>query len=281
MQPVAHAARVFGFTVFRAVVSSVDMDNAASTRTLTMDERRRYGRHLLVPGIGEDGQAALLSSRVLVIGAGGLGASCLSYLAACGIGTIGIMDDDSVELSNLNRQIIHETGDIGRRKVDSAQDRLEELNPGIRVHTYPQRFTEASISLPGAYDLVIDGSDNFETRYRLNTACRHIATPWLYCAVRGWEAQHSCFNLGEADEPCYRCLVPAPPGHTQDCAEHGIVGALVGVMGSLLALEAVKYLAGSGTLYHRRLLRYDALHGRWREATLSRDPSCKECGDDL
>ncbi len=244
---------------------------------LTDDDRRRYARQLLLPEIGEAGQEALSESRVLMIGAGGLGASALSYLAAMGVGTIGIADADIVELSNLNRQIVHETGDIGRLKVASAKDRLFELNPAVRVETHPVRLDDANAaSLISAYDLILDGSDNFETRYILNEACITIKRPWIYAAVRGFDAQLSFFDVS-GGTPCYRCLVPEIPGGRNDCAERGVIGALVGVIGSMMALEAVKYLCGVGTSYGGHLLRYQALRGRWKDSILLRDPECGAC----
>ncbi len=245
--------------------------------SLSHDDQRRYARHLLMPELGEQGQERLLRSRVLVIGAGGLGASALSYLAACGVGHIGVVDDDVVELSNLNRQIIHETGDIGRLKVESAADRLSELNPSVDITTHPIRFSSEHADLMQGYDLVIDGTDNFETRYVINDTGLRYGIPWVYCAVRGWEGQLSCFIPSDINAPCYRCLVPAAPPGRNDCAERGVLGALVGVMGSLIAVEAIKLLTGVGKTYAGRLLRYHALTGQWKESRLRRDPDCRSC----
>lgn len=246
---------------------------------LSDDEKRRYARHILIDEIGEAGQAKLKASRVLVVGAGGLGASCLSYLASCGIGHITIIDDDVVELSNLNRQIIHETGDIGRPKVQSAADRLSELNPDVHVTTHATRLGDSNASdLVQGHDLVIDGCDNFKSRYAINHACRIAEIPWLYAAVRGFEAQLSCFKpYGDTPTPCYRCLVATPPPNRNDCEERGVLGALVGVMGSMLAVEAVKTLLAIGNSYEHRLIRYNALTGEWKESTLIADPECIEC----
>jgi molybdopterin-synthase adenylyltransferase len=247
---------------------------------LTNDEYRRYARHLLMPEIGEAGQERLFATRVLVIGAGGLGASALSYLAACGIGTIGIVDDDRVEISNLNRQIIHETGDIGRLKVESAADRLHELNPTLTILPYAERFSEENaLRLIAAYDIVVDGCDNFATRYIMNRTCRQASKPWIYCAVRGWEAQLSCFQSSHSHVmPCYQCFVPESPPERHDCAERGVLGALVGVMGSIMAVEVIKIALKIGTSYEGQLLRYHALHGTWKNSRLLRDVDCAECG---
>ncbi len=247
---------------------------------LSDDEKRRYARHILINEIGEAGQARLKDARVLVIGAGGLGASALSYLAASGIGHISIVDDDVVELSNLNRQIIHETGDIGRPKVQSAADRISELNPVVQVTPHIARFsTENAETLIAGHDIVVDGCDNFETRYVLNHACRIAQIPWVYAAVRGFDAQISCFTpYGDNPTPCYQCLVPDAPPNRNDCAEHGVLGALVGVMGSMLAIETIKTVLGIGRNYQHRLARYNALSSEWRESRLTADPECKECG---
>jgi adenylyltransferase/sulfurtransferase len=252
----------------------------SSDVALTDDERRRYARHILLPEMGVAGQARLKAASVLMIGAGGLGASALSYLAAAGIGHLGIVDHDAVELSNLNRQIIHETGDIGRRKVESAADRLSEINPDIRVTPYAQRVE--SLDLPALlkeYDLVLDGSDNFSTRFVVAEACHRAGVTLVSAAVRGLSAQISTFKayLG-APHPCYRCLVPELPHVENDCAVQGVLGPLVGVMGSMQALEAIKELAGFGESLSGRLLRYDARTGRWSEARLAKDSECILCG---
>jgi molybdopterin/thiamine biosynthesis adenylyltransferase len=246
--------------------------------SLTPEARRRYARHVLLPELGEEGQMRVMGAHVLMVGAGGLGASALSYLAAMGVGTISIVDADTVELSNLNRQILFEVGDIGRMKVASAADRIGELNPDVHIIAHPIRFTEQNAeALLEGVDLLLDGSDNFETRYAINRACLNRAIPWVYSAVRGFEAQLSCFDVQGAATPCYQCLVPESPPERQDCAERGVLGALVGVMGSIMAVEAVKLLTGIGSPYHHRLLRYHALTGAWKESALLRDPSCPAC----
>lgn len=248
------------------------------------DTLRRYARHLLLKDVGREGQARLAGARVLGVGAGGLGAASLSYLAAAGIGTLGIMDHDVVERSNLNRQIIHETGDIGRRKVESAADRIAELNPEVKVETHPFRFPGEDQEAVGrqilsSYDLILDGSDNFATRFALNAACHRRGKTLISGAVRGWHAQLTCFKsyLGPP-HPCYRCLVPEAPPNRNDCAENGVIGPLVGIVGSMQALEAIKELLGIGGSLSGRLLRYDGLAVRWRESELPRDPECPVCG---
>ncbi len=239
---------------------------------------RRYARHTIMPEIGKVGQQQLLDARVAVIGAGGLGASALSYLAVCGVGTIGVIDDDVVELSNLNRQIIHETGDIGRPKVQSAQDRLSELNPETQVNAIQTRLDmDNATSLLESYDVIVDGCDNFDARYIINHACRALNIPWVYSAVRGFDAQLSVFDPRIPDAPCYQCLVPKAPPNRNDCAERGVIGALVGVMGSMLALEAIKLLLGIGCNLTGTLLRYDALGSKWHRLQLLRDKACHEC----
>jgi molybdopterin/thiamine biosynthesis adenylyltransferase len=243
---------------------------------LTHDQQRRYARHLLVPEIGEAGQEALFHAKILVIGAGGLGAASLSYLAAAGIGHIGIMDADHVELSNLNRQIIHETGDIGRMKVQSAADRLHELNPDIQLTLYPHRFDGTHTALFADYDLVIDGCDNFETRYHINHASLMHNTPWIYGAVRGWEGQLALI-APSSTSPCYRCFVPSAPHGRNDCAERGIVGAVVGVIGAMQAVTAIRALLHPAPSSYVMLSRYDGHKGIWKSATLHKDDACSDC----
>jgi molybdopterin/thiamine biosynthesis adenylyltransferase len=246
------------------------------TDSLTSETLRRYARHLVLPSFGEEAQRKLLGASVVMVGAGGLGASCLSYLAAAGIGHIGIIDADSVELSNLNRQIIHETGDIGRPKALSATDRISELNPDCEVTPHLTRLgTENALELLSKYDLVIDGSDNFETRYVINDACMQLRTPWVYAAVRGWHAQMSSFRPDiSIEDVCYRCLVPEAPPLRLNCEEGGIIGPLVGTVGTLQALEAIRILTGIGTTMHGTLHRYDALNNQWKISTLGRDEQC-------
>ncbi|MFO1242299.1 MAG: molybdopterin-synthase adenylyltransferase MoeB [Rickettsiales bacterium] len=243
------------------------------------DHRRRYARHLLIPEIGEEGQQKLSDASVLVIGAGGLGAAAMSYLAAAGIGRLGIVDHDHVELSNLNRQIIHESGDIGRKKVESAADRISEINPCCRVETYAEKLDEKNVArILNSWNLVLDGSDNFPTRFAVNSACHAGRVPLISGAVRGLKGQITTFKsyLG-AGHPCYRCLVPELPPNRNDCAEGGILGPIVGVVGSLMAVEAIKEVIGTGQTLGGRLLRYDALKQSWKESRLAKDPECPVC----
>ncbi|HEX7021820.1 MAG TPA: molybdopterin-synthase adenylyltransferase MoeB [Trueperaceae bacterium] len=250
----------------------------------TRDQLDRYARHIILPGVGAAGQQKLLSARVLVVGAGGLGAPLLLYLAAAGVGTLGIVDDDAVELSNLQRQVIHGTGGLGAPKTASAASRLADLNPGVNLELHPQRLTsDNALTLLGSYDLVIDGSDNFPTRYLVNDACVLTGKPLLYGAMSQFEGQMSFFHAPGPDDgfgPCYRCLFPAPPapGSVPNCAEAGVFGALPGVIGSLMAVEAIKWLAGLGESLSGRLLHYDALYSEFREVKLARNPDCPVCG---
>ncbi len=239
----------------------------------------RYARHIILPEIGGAGQAALLRSRVLVIGAGGLGSALLLYLAAAGIGTLGIVDDDTVDLSNLQRQVIHDTGTIGTAKVASAAARIRALNPDVTVDTHAVRLTaDNADDLVGRYDMVADGSDNFDTRYVVNDACILAGKPLISAAILRFEGQLATFGVG--DGPCYRCLYPAaPPGDmVPSCAQAGVFGALAGVMGSLQAIEVIKQGLGLGNGLAGRLLLYDALGHGFRTLTVKRDPDCVLCG---
>ncbi len=243
----------------------------------------RYARHLLLPGVGVAGQRKLLEAKVLVVGAGGLGSPVLLYLAAAGVGTLGIVDFDVVELSNLQRQVIHGTPDVGRPKVDSAAARLRELNPEVRLKLHPQKLDpDSARTLVREYDLVIDGSDNLATRYALNDACVHEKKPWLYGAISQFEGQLSlfCAPLADGMGPCYRCLYPEPPPEgVLNCAEAGVFGALPGVVGSAMALEAIKHLLTLGESLAGILWHYDALYSEVRRVALRRDPNCAACGE--
>ena len=248
---------------------------------LTPGQVTRYARHLSLAEVGPEGQRRLADARVLLVGAGGLGSPAAMYLAAAGVGTLGVVDPDRVELSNLQRQLLHGTGDVGRPKVESAADRLRGLNPQVAVVTYPVRLDSSNaLELVGDYDLVVDGSDNFATRYLVNDACRLTGRPWVYGAILRWEGQLSLF--GTPDGPCYRCLFrePPPPGLVPGCAEAGVVGVLPGIVGSLQALEAIKWIVGrrEGTAAGRLLI-FDALSLGFREISLRRDPTCPLCGD--
>lgn len=245
----------------------------------------RYARHLVLPEIGEDGQRRLRDSSVLVVGAGGLGAPLLTYLAAAGVGRLGVVDDDRVDLSNLQRQVIHATGDIGRAKVDSAAERLRALNPEVRVDAHDRRVTRAGlVELVQQYDLVADGSDNFATRYLLNDACYQAGRTLVSAAIMRFDGQLATFkaHLADADGggPCYRCVFGAQPADPkQSCADVGVLAMLPGVMGTLQATEVAKELLGVGEGLSGRLLLYDALAASFRGIKTRRDPACALCGD--
>lgn len=244
----------------------------------------RYARHLQLPQVGLQGQKKLLDARVLVIGAGGLGSSALFYLAAAGIGTLGVVDDDRVDRSNLQRQILHTDDRVGMAKIESAAQTLRALNPDVRVVTHAMRLDESNVDeLVGAYDLVVDGSDNLRTRYLLSDACVRLGKPWVHAAVHQFDGQVTVFAAGvrPGESPCYRCLFPDPPGEDAmpNCAEAGVLGVLPGIMGLLQATEAVKWLLRLGDSLDGRLLCFDALSMRFREIRLRPDPKCPACGD--
>lgn len=247
----------------------------------------RYARHLVLPEIGEEGQRRLLASRVLVVGAGGLGSPLLLYLAAAGVGTLGIVDDDAVDLSNLQRQVLHATPDIGRPKVESAAARLAAVNPGTRLETHRERLTpDNALALVGAYDLVADGSDNFATRYLVADACHLAGRSLVSAAMLRFEGQLSTYrsHLGHGENggenPCWRCLYPeAPEGDPKlSCADVGVLGSLPGVLGTLQATEVIKELLGLGRSLAGRLLLYEGLEGRFTELRVKADPDCPLCG---
>ncbi|MDX2072846.1 MAG: HesA/MoeB/ThiF family protein [Alphaproteobacteria bacterium] len=241
------------------------------------DFLRRYARHIVLPDIGEAGQEKLATAKVLAVGAGGLGASCLMSLAASGVGQIGIVEPDHVELSNLPRQTLYETADIGRKKAEAARDRLEEMNPDIRIDTHPGRLDEGNAeALIAGYDVVVDGTDNFASRYAINDACLRAKTPWVHAAMIGFTAHFSTFapHLDVA-LPCYRCYVPEAPERERSCAQEGIISPLAGIAGSLQALETIKLLLGIGTPLIGTLLRFDALTSEFHRSSLKRDPACK------
>lgn len=249
---------------------------------ITDAELERYARHVILPEVGEEGQAKLLRSKVLVIGAGGLGAPALLYLAAAGVGTLGVIDDDEVDITNLQRQVIHTTPRIGVNKAASAKESIAALNPEITVEIHETRLSAANAAeLIGAYDLVIDGSDNFETRYLLNDACFLAGKPLVSAALLRFEGQISTYKAHEGEgHPCYRCLFPAAPapGTVPRCDQAGIFGAIAGIMGSLQAAEALKELLGLGNGLSGRLVTYDALAGRFHETRFKKDPACALCG---
>jgi len=256
-------------------------------RMLDAGSRERYARHLLMPEVGEEGQLKLLDSRVLLIGAGGLGSPCAFYLAAAGIGTLGIVDHDVVDRSNLQRQILHTDAAVGTPKVESARERLLALNPDIDVIGIRERLSSENVErLFADYDVIVDGSDNFPTRYLINDACVKLGRPNVHGAVYRFEGQVSVFHTpgargGDDRGPCYRCLFPEPPPPelAPSCAEAGVLGILPGVMGLLQAVETIKLLIGRGDPLIGRMIYYDALDARFTELKIPRDPDCPYCGD--
>ena len=266
---------------FAAGLSPGDGGAYLRDMALSPDEVERYARHLVLPEVGGPGQARLKAARVLVIGAGGLGAPLIQYLAAAGIGTIGIVDDDTVSLSNLQRQVIHATSDIGRRKVESASEAVSRLNPHVAVEAHALRLTpENAPDLIGAYDVVADGSDNFATRYAVSDACFHARRPLVTAALGRFDGSLTTLRPYEADargrpNPTYRCLFPnpPPPGSVAPCAEAGVLGALAGIMGSLMALEVIRTvtdfgepLVGRLLMVDTRAMRFETLGYAWDEA---------------
>ncbi|HEY8648927.1 MAG TPA: molybdopterin-synthase adenylyltransferase MoeB [Candidatus Limnocylindria bacterium] len=248
--------------------------------SLTGEQAQRYSRHLLIPEVGERGQHRLLASKVLLIGAGGLGSPAALYLAAAGVGTLGIVDSDTVDLTNLQRQILHTTDRIGRPKVESATETITALNPDVKVIAYPERLTAANIDrIIAGYDVVVDGADNFPTRYLLNDASIKHGIPVVHGSIYRFEGQLTVFKPGAG--PCYRCLFhqPPPPELAPSCAEAGVLGVLPGIVGTLQANEALKLLLGIGEPLIGRYLLIDALDASFREVKLRRDPACPACGD--
>jgi molybdopterin/thiamine biosynthesis adenylyltransferase/rhodanese-related sulfurtransferase len=247
-------------------------------RTLTAEQRDRYSRHLLVPEVGLEGQMKLLDARVLCLGAGGLGSPIALYLAAAGVGTLGIVDDDVVDLSNLQRQVIHTTAGVGTPKVDSAEQAIKDLNPDVDVVKYQTRLDASNImEIIEGYDVIVDGVDNFPTRYLLNDASVRLQIPVVSAAILGFEGQLSVF--APYDGPCYRCLFPVPPPAelAPSCGANGVLGVLPGTMGLLQATEVIKLITGSGTPLIGRLLMYDALDATTTELKVRRDPDCPIC----
>jgi len=250
-------------------------------QSLSPDQRSRYSRHLLIPEVGVEGQTKLLSSRVLLIGAGGLGSPSSLYLAAAGVGTLGIVDDDRVDASNLQRQIAHSTETLGDWKVDSAKRTLEALNPDVNVVTYKERLTSENIEriLGDGWDVIVDGADNFPTRYLVNDASVWHDVPVVHGSIYRFEGQVTVFKPG--DGPCYRCLFPTPPPPelAPSCAEGGVLGVLPGIVGSLQASETIKLLLGIGDPLVGRLLLFDALATEFNEVKIERRADCPVCGD--
>ncbi|HUN66231.1 MAG TPA: molybdopterin-synthase adenylyltransferase MoeB [Bacteroidota bacterium] len=260
--------------------SPTDKNDRPPAQPLSLNEISRYSRHLLIPEIGVGGQTRLKGSSVLIVGAGGLGSPAAMYLAAAGTGRIGIADADVVDLTNLQRQLLHDTSDVGRQKVDSAAATLRAINPEIIIETHPVRLTSRNTAeILKRYDVVIDGSDNFPTRYLLNDAAFFLGKPLIYGSVFRFEGQISLFHP-KSGGPCYRCLFPEPPppGLVPGCSEGGVLGVLPGVIGTLQALEAVKFITGTGTSLAGRMLVFDGLGMSFRELALTPDPACPLCG---
>jgi adenylyltransferase/sulfurtransferase len=252
--------------------------------SLSDEELERYARHIVLREVGGPGQSRLRAAKVLVVGAGGLGSPALLYLAAAGIGTIGIVDFDHVSLSNLQRQVAHATADVGRRKTDSARDTITAINPHVAVEAHTERLTgDNALDIIGRYDIVADGSDNFPTRFLINDACFFAKKTLVSAAVTEFDGQLATFKAHERGHgwPCYRCLFPeAPPaGTVPSCSETGVLGAAAGVMGTLQALEVIKEITGIGESMAGRLLIYEALATRFRTVSFKADPACALCGD--
>jgi molybdopterin/thiamine biosynthesis adenylyltransferase/rhodanese-related sulfurtransferase len=265
-----------GFTLWKDRGYEVDLP-----RTLNAEQRDRYSRHLLLPEVGIDGQLKLLDAKVLLLGAGGLGSPAALYLAAAGVGTLGIVDDDEVDLSNLQRQVIHSSERVGVAKVDSAEETINALNPDVKVEKYGVRLgPENIVEIISGYDVVVDGLDNFPTRYLLNDASVRLGIPVVSAAILGFEGQLSVFK--PHDGPCYRCLFPVPPPAelAPSCGANGVLGVLPGTMGLLQATEVIKLILGEGEPLIGRLLMYDALAATVSEVKVRRDPECPICSRD-
>jgi molybdopterin/thiamine biosynthesis adenylyltransferase/rhodanese-related sulfurtransferase len=283
----AFAARTLGELGYTDVVSMAGGFNKwknearswSAPRTLTPDQRNRYHRHLLLPEVGDEGQQKLLDAKALLLGAGGLGSPAALYLAAAGVGTIGVIDMDVVDESNLQRQILHNLDRVGERKVDSAKKTLTALNPDVNVVTYDVRLgADNVLDIIDGYDVIVDGTDNFPTRYLVNDASLLERIPVVHGSIFRFEGQVTVFNPYVG--PCYRCLVPEPPPAelAPSCAEAGVLGVLPGIVGSIQAMEAIKLLLGLGDPLVGRLLAYDALEESFRTFKVSRDPECPACG---
>jgi adenylyltransferase/sulfurtransferase len=247
---------------------------------LSHEELLRYSRHLTLPDVGLEGQTKLRGARVLLVGAGGLGSPAALYLAAAGVGTIGLVDFDVVDASNLQRQIVHGTSSIGRPKTESARERLHDINPHVTIATFPTRLTSTNaLDILRDFDVVVDGSDNFPTRYLVNDACVLLGKPNVFGSIFQFDGQMSVFDARGG--PCYRCLFaePPPPDLVPSCAEGGVLGVLPGIIGSLQALEAIKLIVGLGTPLIGRLLLFDGRRMQFRELALAKDPDCPVCGE--
>jgi sulfur-carrier protein adenylyltransferase/sulfurtransferase len=253
--------------------------NGDGLPALSRDEIQRYSRHLILPDVALDGQRRIKAARVLLVGAGGLGSPAALYLAAAGIGTIGLVDFDVVDVTNLQRQILHGTADVGHSKLQSARARIASLNPHVNVETHETRLTSANaLEIFAGYDIIVDGTDNFATRYLTNDACVMLGKPNVYGSIFRFDGQASVFST--ADGPCYRCLFPdpPPPGLVPSCAEGGVLGVLPGLVGTIQATEALKLVLGIGDSLIGRLLLIDALGMRFHTVSVARDPACPACG---
>jgi sulfur-carrier protein adenylyltransferase/sulfurtransferase len=253
--------------------------SAIKSTELSSGELKRYARHLILPEVGVEGQKKLKAASVLIVGVGGLGSPLALYLAAAGVGRIGLVDFDVVDESNLQRQILHSSHDIGRSKLASAQDRILAANPNVRVDAHNERLTSANaLDIIEDYDVVVDGTDNFPTRYLINDACVLLKKPNVYGSVFRFEGQASVFDATRG--PCYRCVYPAPPPAelVQNCADAGVIGVLPGIIGTLQASETIKLILGIGNALIGRVLMFDALSARFRETIVKRDPDCPVCG---
>src|SRR5580704_11504692 len=246
---------------------------------LTREELARYSRHLILPDVGVEGQKRLKAARVLLVGAGGLGSPLALYLSAAGVGTLGIVDFDKVDVTNLQRQVVHGTADVGRSKIDSAAERIYDINPYVNVERFETRLTsENALEIIREFDIVVDGTDNFATRYLVNDACVILGKPNVYGSIFRFEGQASV--LATSEGPCYRCLFrePPPPGLVPSCAEGGVLGVLPGLVGTIQATEAIKLILGIGEPLIGRLLLVDALTAQFRTVKIRRDPTCPACG---
>ena len=251
----------------------------ADSPALTAEETTRYSRHLTLPQVGVEGQLRLKAARVLLIGAGGLGSPLALYLAAAGVGTIGLVEFDVVDVTNLQRQVLHGTADIGRPKIESASATLASLNPNVQLRAHGERLTSANaLDVFRDYDIIADGTDNFATRYLANDACVLLNKPYVYGSIFRFDGQASLFIANDA--PCYRCLYAEPPPASMvpSCAEGGVMGVLPGVIGTIMATEVIKLIVGIGETLAGRLLLFDALELSFRQVRVSRDPECPMCG---
>ncbi len=249
---------------------------------LNQEQVLRYSRHLIMPEVGVEGQEKLAEAKVLLIGAGGLGSPNALYLAAAGVGTLGLVDFDKVDHSNLHRQVIHGTSDVGRFKVESAKETIQDINPNVAVKTYTVPFTrDVALDILKTYDIVVDGTDNFQTRYLTNDACVFLKKPNVYASIFRFDGQATVFKPGDPASPCYRCLYPEPPppGEVPSCAEGGVLGILPGLVGLIQATETIKLIIGKGRSLVGRLLLINALEMTFDELKIRRNPACPVCGD--